>query len=191
MTVEMGAPEADDAAAMKRAQAGDDLAFEEIIARHSGRLYGLALYLSGQASDAEDILQETLLGAYEALHSFESRSSVKTWLSRILVRQAARHHRSQKVRRKAQPVSLSEESQAMLEGSTAGPTADREAVRMDVMDVLQSLSAEHREIIVLRDLNGLSYQQISEVLGVPAGTVESRIFRARQELKTLLKDYLE
>jgi len=184
------APGAGDPEILRRAQAGDDSAFEELVGRYSKELYGLAFFLTGQASDAEDVVQETLVGAYERLAAFESRSSVRTWLSRILVRQAARHHRAQRVRRREQPLRLTAASSALLQGAVAAAPATASDVRMDVLEVLQTLRPEYREVVVLRELDGMSYREIAEVLGIPAGTVESRLFRARQELKELLKDYL-
>jgi RNA polymerase sigma-70 factor (ECF subfamily) len=182
-------PELPDAELVRRAQAGDDAAFETLLERYGRQLYGLAFYLCGDAHDADDIVQETFLGAYQALRSFESRSSVKTWLSRILVRRAARQHRSQKVEKAAQPLHLSEESKSLLSGSSAGTSKSVE-IRMDILSVLMTLRPEYREVIVLREIEGLSYQEIESVLGLPSGTVESRLFRARQEMKERLKDYL-
>jgi len=179
-----------DLAALRRAQEGDDAAFEELVNRYSKELYGLAFFLTGQASDAEDVVQETFLGAYERLAAFESRSSVRTWLSRILVNQAARQRRSQRVRRAAQPLRLATASEALLRGSATVSPATASEIRMDVLEVLQTLRLEHREIVVLRELEGLSYRQIAEVLSIPEGTVESRLFRAREELKENLRDYL-
>lgn len=177
-----------DAEIVLRAKAGDDAAFEQLLERHGRKLYGLAFYLCGDAHDADDIVQETFLAAYQALNRFESRSSVKTWLSGILVKLAARHHRSQRIRNASQPLHVSDESKALLAGSAnASKSAE---IRMDVLDVLMTLRPEYREVVVLRELDGLSYQEIEAVLGLPAGTVESRLFRARQEMKEKLKEYL-
>jgi RNA polymerase sigma-70 factor (ECF subfamily) len=108
-----------------------------------------------------------------------------------VVNQAARHRRSQRVRDAAQPVVLSAASKALLEGS-AEPSGTRASeIRMDVLAVIEALAPEHRDVVVLRELDGMSYREIAEVLGVPEGTVESRLFRARQELKEHLKDYLD
>src|SRR4051812_37334063 len=79
-----GGPSAGEAEIVRRAQRGDDSAFEELVSRHGKDLYRLAYFLTGQASDAEDVVQETFLGAYERIGAFEARSTVKTWLSRIL-----------------------------------------------------------------------------------------------------------
>jgi RNA polymerase sigma-70 factor (ECF subfamily) len=93
------------------------------------------------------------------------------------------------VRKAAHPLHLSDASKALLEGSSAESGKSAE-IRMDVMDVLMTLRPEYREVVVLRELDGLSYQEIEAVLGIPAGTVESRLFRARQEMKEKLKEYL-
>ena len=184
------APDLGDLEILRRAQRGDDAAFEELVNRYGRNLYGLALFLTGQASDAEDVVQETFLGAYERLGAFEGRSSVKTWLSRILVKQAARHHRSLRVRTAAQPLRLTAASQALLNGAATASPATASEIRLDVLAVIQLLRPEHREVVVLRELEGMSYREIADVLNVPEGTVESRLYRARQELKEHLKDYL-
>ena len=183
---------ADDAELLRKARKGDTGAFHQLVDRHADSLYVLSLSLTGNASDAEDVVQETLLGAYSSLASFAGRSSVKTWLSRILVNQAARHHRSQRVRNAAQPVRLSEASRAMLrEASEHQSPIVASEIRMDVMEVLQSLRPEHRAVIALRELDGLSYAEVAEVLNLPQGTVESRLHHAREELKLLLMEYME
>lgn len=184
-------PATSDAELLRRAQRGDDAAFEDLVGRYGKELYGLAYFLTGQASDAEDVVQEALLGAYEGLAGFESRSSVRTWLTRIVVNQAARHRRSQRVRDAAQPVVLSAASKALLEGTAEPSGARASEIRMDVLAVIEKLAPEYRDVVVLRELDGMSYREIVEVLGVPEGTVESRLFRARQELKEHLKDYLD
>ena len=191
MNLDEGKPAASDAEILRRAKSGDDAAFGELVERYGNELYGLAFFLTGQASDAEDVVQETLIGAYEGLSGFQARSSLRTWLRQILVRQAARQKRSQRVCKMVQPMDLSAASKALLGGMAQNDPARASEIRMDVLEVLQTLSPEHREIVVLREMDGLSYTEIAEVLQIPEGTVESRLFRARQELKTLLKDYLQ
>jgi len=179
-----------DAELVRRARRGDEAACHEIVELYSASLYRFAFSLVGNAADAEDVLQETFSGAFRGLRGFEERASLKTWLSRILVRQAARCHRS-RARHKAASLD------AMLESSAGGraepPAAPRESdrgMRMDILETLQQLSPDHREVIVLREMQGMSYEEIAGVFGVPRGTVESRLFRARQELKKRLKEYL-
>lgn len=187
---EQSAPSLPDVELLRRAQGGADWAFEELVSRYGKELYGLAFFLTGQASDAEDVVQETFLGAYEGLAAFESRSSVRTWLSRILVNQAARRRRSERIRKGAPPLRLKAASEALLRGPATASPAMASEIRMDVLEVLRTLNPEQREVVVLRELEGMSYRQIADVLNIPAGTVESRLFRAREELKEQLKDYL-
>jgi RNA polymerase sigma-70 factor, ECF subfamily len=197
MTVETARFESDspyvsntEAELIAQVQRGNDSAFDALVERHERALYGMAYYLTGQHSDAEDIVQETFLAAFERIRSFEGRSSLKTWLARILMNRAARHHRSRRVRQAAQPVRLSDASRAVLQGA-ARDQIHNDDIRMDVLAVLQTLKPEHREILVLRELEGMNYQEIASVLELPDGTVESRLFRARQELKDRLKAYVE
>ena len=180
--------EASDAELLERARRGDDAAFHELVDRHAGRLYRLAFSLSGNAADAEDILQETFSGAFRGLAGFESRSSVKTWLTQILVRQAARHHRS---RGKFRVVSFGDALEAAAEPSARSrpDAAGNLDARLDVLTMIETLSPEHRQVIVLREIEGLSYAEIAEALHVPRGTVESRLHRARQELRERFKGY--
>ncbi|MFH0965939.1 MAG: sigma-70 family RNA polymerase sigma factor [Planctomycetota bacterium] len=184
---QVGSPDED---LVHRARKGDETACHEIVDRYSDRLYGLAFSLVGNAADAADVLQETFSGAFRHLRAFRGRSSLRTWLSRILFRQAARHHRS---RRRHKAVSLESIAGTRCEPVAGGGSGGTQAVsdaRMDVGEALRALSPLHREVIVLRELEGMSYEEIAAVLGVPRGTVESRLFRARGELRGRLRDYL-
>ncbi len=181
---------ATDAQLVRRVRRGDEAAFHELVNRHAKGLFGLAFSLVGNAADAEDVLQETFLGAFRGLRAFRGRSSVKTWLSRIVVRQAARCRRSRRIHKMVSIDSLSDASRSVLRtAEIASPTGGLD-IRMDVLAMLETLSPEHREVIVLRELQGMSYEEMAEVLGVPRGTVESRLFRARRTLRERLSDYL-
>jgi len=175
---------------VERARRGDQTAAHEIVDRYATELYRLAVSMVGNAADAEDVLQETFAGAFRSLPSFEGRSSLKTWLTRILVRQAARCHRSRGARKALSLDELSEASRAALAGGKPNPSTDDLDIRMDVLSALDTLSPEHREVVVLRELQEMSYQEIADVLGLPQGTVESRLFRARRQLAERLQAYL-
>ena len=179
-------PSNSDAELVAGIRKGDGSAFRELVDKYGRYLFGLAASLVGNPADAEDVLQETYSGAFRGIRSFKGRSSIKTWLTQILVRQAAGHHRA-RARRKVIPMELELSTERRRQAPSPARTAD---ARMDVDAAIRSLSADHREVIVLRELKGLSYDEIAEVLSVPRGTVESRLFRARRELKTLLKEYL-
>ncbi len=164
---------------LRRAAAGDGRAFHELVDRHADRMYRLAVSLVGR-SDAEDVVQEALAGAYRGAGGFRGGASVKTWLSRILATQAAKWWRDRK----------GERTTALED--TAGETGGGEAsvgAKLDLHAALDRLSAEHRQVIVLRELDGLSYEQMAESLGVPRGTIESRLHRARAELRRQLPAY--
>ncbi|MCE5327712.1 MAG: sigma-70 family RNA polymerase sigma factor [Planctomycetaceae bacterium] len=181
---ENGLAQPTDLELVRKARRGDMAAFHGLVARHGLYLYRLAVRLLGNASDAEDAVQETLAGAHRGLKSFGERSSVKTWLTRILVRQSARQLQ-RRTRRAVVP----------LQHAQAAPLADSASegsdVRMDVQAAIEALGGDHRTVIVLRELEGLSYEEISQVLEIPPGTVESRLFRARRQLQDLLREYMD
>jgi RNA polymerase sigma-70 factor (ECF subfamily) len=176
---------ADDIDLLHRAADGDEAAFHRLVDRHAQSLYRLAYSLIGNAADAEDVLQETFVGAFRGLGGFEARASVKTWLTRILLTQTAKWRRQ----RRRHPVEPIGENQP---AGAAKPAAavDHVDQRIDVHAALLQLTPEHREILVLREFEHLAYDQIAQVLGVPRGTVESRLHRARLELRGKLPAYL-
>jgi RNA polymerase sigma-70 factor (ECF subfamily) len=180
-----GCPKDRDAEAdlLRRSGAGDGRAFHQLVDRHSDRLYRVAMSLVGNATDAEDVLQEALAGAFRSARRFEGRSSVLSWLTRIVVTQAAKFWRTRKGRR---DISL----QADLDQPSSGGGTAAVDAKLDLNACLLQLSQEHREVLVLREIDGMAYEEMAEVLGVPRGTIESRLFRARAELKKKLKGYL-
>jgi RNA polymerase sigma-70 factor, ECF subfamily len=163
-----------------RAARGDSAAFHRLVDAHADRLFRVANSLVGNVSDAEDVLQETFAGAFKGLRGFAGRSTVKTWLTRILVLQVAAWRRK---RRKTLPL------EGAPERASGGGQAGVDA-RMDFQAAMEKLSPEHREVIVLRELEQMSYEEIAQALEVPRGTVESRLHRARAELALRLKSYL-
>jgi RNA polymerase sigma-70 factor (ECF subfamily) len=164
-----------DADLLKQIQVGDEAAFRTLVDRHGRYLFGIAHSLLGNAADAEDVVQETLMAALNA--NFRGESSVKTWLVAILVNQ------SKMLRRKKRP-------QALIEDVPKESAAASSDAKMDLSMMLRELSPEHRQIIVLRELERMSYQEIAAALGVPQGTVESRLHRAREELRKRFAGYL-
>ncbi|CAN5423314.1 sigma-70 family RNA polymerase sigma factor [soil metagenome] len=167
---------------LKRSAAGDGQAFHTLVDRHADRLFSIATSLIGNAADAEDVLQETLAGAFRGLKKFEGRASVKTWLTRILVLQVAKWRRDRKGK---QPLPIESAEPPVTHGESAATER-----KLDLHAALAALSADHQEVLVLREFEQLSYEEIAAVLDVPRGTVESRLFRARAELREKLKAYL-
>lgn len=176
----------DDADLLRRAGHGEGGAFRELVNRHGRYLFGVARLLAGNRSyDADDLLQETYVAALAAAGRFRGDASVKTWLVSILVRQAALLRR--KVQRFPRLASKEAISQGGMNASNAGTASD---AKLDLARMLEALSPEHRQVIVLRELQRMSYEEIAEALGVPRGTVESRLFRAREDLRKKFKGYL-
>ena len=177
----------DDSELLDQIRRGDpaaaQAAFRALLGRHARYLYGVAHSLTaGNASDAEDLVQETLIGALTG--HFRGESSVRTWLVRILVNRAAMLRRS----RWRRPEVPEERSDRPASPASAG-TSPVDA-KLDLTTMLAALTPEHRQVIVLRELEGLSYEQIAAALHVPRGTVESRLYRAREELRKRFKGYL-
>jgi len=173
---------------------GDSKAFHALVDRYAPELTRLARSLSRTRSDAEDVVQETFVGAFKGVSRFDGRSSVRTWLSRILVRQAAKAwNRSSRHR---STVSLDNPERAagnwQRPDGRSGSVSTTSSVdrRIDLHEILQTLGEDHRQVILMREIDGLSYAEIAEALGVPQGTVESRLHRARGELREKLAGYL-
>ncbi len=168
-----------DADLAARARHGDQKALHALVDRHGPLLLVIACSLTGNSADAEDLVQETFLAGMTGFKTFAGRSSVKTWLVSILMRQAAAWRRRSGVRR-------TQELSADFAAAGTGMTTD---MRMDVAAALPLLSPEYRQVLVLREFGGLSYDEISGALAIPRGTVESRLHRARLELRDCLKGY--
>jgi RNA polymerase sigma-70 factor (ECF subfamily) len=171
--------------------------------RHAQDLFRLALSLTPSRVDAEDLCQETFAGAFAGLKRFNGQSSVRTWLTSILMRQAAKAWYRSRYTRKMVSLDGQKERTGEETAGTAsvsswadsGPTTPPQQAavdrKIDLELVLGRLDPPHREILLLREMQQMSYEEIAASLGVPRGTVESRLHRARAELKRQLKDYLD
>jgi len=172
---------------VSRARRGDVDAFAELVRAYQDRMVNYAAALVGDAADAEDIVQEAFIRAFRSIRRFRGDSLFRTWLYQI-VTNAARTHRS---RRRLRP---EDTTGAPSNDDREGPPplrdpGDLEAqiVLRDRLDrALSALPDDLREAVVLRDVEGFDYREIATMLGIPMGTVESRIFRARERLRALL-----
>lgn len=171
----------DDHELAAQAAEGNIDAFGSLFTRYARDVYRLALSLGHRRADAEDLMQDTFVAALEGVGRFEGRSSVRTWLGAILIRQASRHRRYHRLR-------VTEVLDEIAATATTAPGV-RDERRLDVQAMLDSLSAEHRTVLVLRELQGMSYDEIADALRIPRGTVESRIFRARNVLREHFQEY--
>ncbi|MGB7161315.1 MAG: RNA polymerase sigma factor [Tepidisphaeraceae bacterium] len=176
---------ADDTELLEQIGRGDPTALRALLDRHGRYLFGVARALSGNDADAEDLVQETLLGLLGS--KFRGESSVRTWLVRILTNQAGMLRR--RPWKRAGHVGLDEETHSPpTPASQAGPSGVE--AKLDLSTMLAALSIEHRQVLVLREMEGLSYEEIAEALHIPRGTVESRLHRAREDLRKKFKGYL-
>ena len=167
---------------------GDEAAYRRVVDIHGPRLYLLAMSMLGNREDAQDVVQETFVGAFRGLRGFQGRSTVKTWLTRILMNNVADLRRRRHLRKTLPLDEAAEQLGAPLARRVT--ETGRADMRMDIAAVIGRLPEEHRTVIVLREMQGMTYEEIAAALGVPRGTVESRLFRARQKLKEILGDYL-
>jgi RNA polymerase sigma-70 factor (ECF subfamily) len=177
---------------LRSAAKGASAAFRELVDRHSPGLFRLAQWLSGNRADAEDVLQETFTGAFKGMSRFDGRAAVKTWLTQILIRQASKmRHRRSRYRFPARPDPSGGGSAPV--GESAEPSIASGTItidqRIDLANMIQELPEDHRQIILLREIDGMSYEEIAQTLNIPRGTVESRIHRARAGLRKLLGGY--
>jgi RNA polymerase sigma-70 factor (ECF subfamily) len=173
-----------EASLIARSQRGDLQAFDRLVAVHEDRIYHAAYRVTGNADDARDAAQETFLKAFRALPRYRHESAFSTWLHRIAVNAAL-----DLVRRRPQVPPLSLEDVALpAAAGNPEPEAERSELQRRVHQALGWLAPDHRVIIVLRDLQGLAYEEVAEVLRIPIGTVRSRLSRAREALRELLID---
>ena len=180
---------------VERCRAGDPEAFARLVALHEGMVYNLAARLLGDGEEARDVSQDVFLQVYRTLGRFEGRSSLKTWIYRIVVNQC--HNRRRFWRRRArgqsrpiEDLTSAEEAKLSTVEPHATPSPFDRVARAEraarVQDALLSLSFAHRAVLLLRDAEGLSSEAVAEALGLPVGTVKSRLARAREALRTRL-----
>jgi RNA polymerase sigma-70 factor (ECF subfamily) len=154
--------------------------------RHAQDLFRLARGLCPTTADAEDAVQESLISVFRSIGTFDGRASLLTWMSRILIRRIRRMARKWDRRRRT-IVALDTVDEATAVGPM--PKVDRVGWSMDLTAALAKLPPEFREVIVLREVRGMSYAEIARELKIPEGTVESRIHRARMQLRKTLAEY--
>jgi len=166
---------------------GEKEMFGQLVQKYQNRLYGSMVRITKSESEAEDVVQDAFVLAFSKLDSFKGNSGFFTWLYRIAFNVAV-----SRLRRKHLTVSLQgKDEQSQLDFPDRGPAPD-DRIRRDeeatwLKAALERLSDEHRAILVLREMDGLDYDQISEVLDLPIGTVRSRLHRARGRLWELLQ----
>jgi len=184
---------------IERLKRGEAAAFEELVAERSGEIYGLLFRLTENGEEARDLTQETFLRAFQSIGRFRGEADLRTWIYRIAINQARNRWRWWRRRRRDNTVSLdavqSQSGQtfmATLAEASGNPEQqtlahERElALRL----ALKRVGRAYRETVILRDIEGFTYEEIAMTLGINVGTVKSRLARGRQELRQKLEGSL-
>jgi len=186
----------DDRTLVKAAQTGDAQAFRALVQRYQRRVVQLALAMTKDADEAMDIAQETFVRVHRYLPSFKGDSSFFTWTYRIAMNLCLD---AQRRKGRLERVDVEQGDEAELEAAMDPPSAalagpQRQALNAELRDriaeALASLSENHRAILLLREVEGLSYEDLAKVLGIRKGTVMSRLFHARLKMQSKLREYL-
>ena len=177
-------------ALIRRAASGDDGAFEKLVLAHQKQVYNLCLRLSGNEQDAYDLSQEAFIKAWRGLAQYQFGAEFSTWLYR-LTRNVCIDHLRRLKRQPSVPLETEQDGETVelpLPDGAPGPEERvlHEEKQRILAEAMQALSDEQREILVLRVVNDLPYEQIAEILGLQLGTVKSRLARARIQLKKIL-----
>jgi RNA polymerase sigma-70 factor (ECF subfamily) len=181
------------------AQQGDMSSYDALVTRHRGRIFAMIRNMIHQEADAWDLSQEVFIKAWHALPKFEAKARFSTWLYRIA------HNAVYDWSRKRKIESAGELNDEIFEreridsasfttpsgGESPADSMSHGELRVKIQTALGKLSAEHREVVILKDVQGLSYKEIAEAMSCTLGTVMSRLFYARQKLQALLKDEYE
>ncbi len=180
-----------EAALIERCTAGDEAACAELVAQHQRMVFSLALHLLGNREEAMDLSQEVFLRVFRTLGAFRGQSALRTWIYRIVINQARNRQRWWRRRKRGEQVSLDDHllSCGDLE-CQAEPWPDRLLVNKEnaarLWHALERLPFDQRTAIILREVDGLRYEEIAFSLGIAIGTVKSRLTRARQALRAEL-----
>ena len=184
--------EIDEKKLIEQASDGNAAAFNELMAQHEQQMYAVALRMCANREDAQDCLQEAMLRVYRAISGFKGQSNFSTWLYRITMNTCLDELRRRKNKQNTSLDGLLDQGWSPTEGS-AGP--EQEALRSELRDkmggAIRQLPEDMRAAIVLRDMQGLTYDEIAQVTQVSVGTVKSRISRGREKLREKLREYVE
>lgn len=191
---------AEDRALVDRARAGDGDAFRILFQRYHRRAYSLAYGMVHHADDALDIVQEAFIKAHRYLDKFEGSSSFYTWFYRIVMNLAIDHIRKRKRARHVdfndaighdgEGVVNEDSLLPRILGQNPGKSLARKEIRQQLNAALQELSDNHRSVLVMREFEGLSYQEMADVMGCSKGTIMSRLFHARKNMQKRLLEFM-
>jgi RNA polymerase sigma-70 factor (ECF subfamily) len=191
------APPTDEMVLVRRARQGDLGAYDELVRRYQERIYATVYHMTSNHEDANDLAQEAFIKGFQALKSFKGGSSFYTWLYRIAVNKTINFlkQRKNKAQLSLDDLDFNAEHDPDLVALISDKTPRREINLAELQEKLntamQKLSEPHRLVVTLHDVQGLSHEEIAEIMACNIGTVRSRLFYARQQLQAYLSDYLK
>lgn len=176
-----------EAAIIRRAQAGDQLAFQQLVESYQSKVFGIIYGILRRRNDAEDISQQVFAKIYTALKGFDFRSSLMTWVYKITVNECYDYLRKRKVRKLVYESDLGQDDQRTIENSDRAidkiaPIDARTERRQYLMKLLERVSEEERMLLIQKEVEGLTVEELSEQTGINANTIKVKLFRARQKL---------
>ena len=184
--------ETDEKKLIERASGGDPSAFNRLMAQHENRMYAVALRMCANREDAQDCLQEAMLRVYRAIGSFKGQSTFSTWAYHITMNTCLDELRRKKNRQNTSLDNLVDMGWSPTDGG-AGP--EKQALMREMREkmhgAIRELPDDMRAAVVLRDIQGFSYDEIAQMLEINVGTIKSRISRGREKLREKLKEYSE
>lgn len=191
-------PHSDEAALVAELRAGSEDAFAYLLAVYQRPVYNLILHVVENGADTADVLQEVFVKVFKGIKHFHGESRLKTWIYRIAVHEASNHRRGWRRRLRHEPFSLDDAGpEWSVRGADAGKGMETPYQAMEqgerqelVRRALASLAQPYRAVVVLREIEDLSYEEIAQVLGVAEGTVKSRLLRGRELLRRKLASWL-
>ena len=188
---------AEDRELVRKAQAGDMAAYDQLMRKYQERIYATVYHMTSNHEDANDLAQETFVKAYSALKNFKGDSSFFTWVYRIAVNKTINFLKTRKNRSFLslndldQQVEHDQELVELVSEQTPRRAAGLSELQEKLNEAMQKLSEDHRMVVTLHDVQGLSHEEIGKIMDCNTGTVRSRLFYARQQLQANLSDYLK
>jgi RNA polymerase sigma-70 factor, ECF subfamily len=185
---------AEEALFVRELKAGSEEAFVYLLAIYQNPVFNLITHLLADRADAADVLQEVFLKVFRGIRHFHGDSSLKTWIYRIAMHEASNYRRGWLRRFRREPLSLDQDSgvpaAALADSQSPSPykAAEQSERQAMVRRALASLPGPYRAVVVLREIEGLSYEEIASVLALPEGTVKSRLLRGREMLRRKLAE---
>jgi RNA polymerase sigma-70 factor (ECF subfamily) len=172
---------------VRRAQAGDETAFQEIVERYQTKVFSIVHGIVRQRNDVEDIAQQVFAKVYFSLRNFDFRSSLITWIYKITVNECFDYLRKKKVRKLVYESDMSEDESRRVENSAPAidrtPAADSDLARRDyLVKLLERVSGEEKQLLMLKEVEGHSVEELAGILGMNENTIKVKLFRARQKL---------